>query len=146
MTTLHTGRPAGEPDFRAGNDPAGFDQAARALYADALSRVSPSVRIRLQHARRAAAMQASPARSHGRWAWAGSAAVLALVAGLQLRQAPVERVPALPLAAAPVAAESAPGIANDSEVASLLAALDENPDFYLWLAANDSALPPPAER
>ena len=34
----------------------------------------------------------------------------------------------------------------DSEVDEILAALDEDPGLYLWLAANDDTLPPPADR
>ena len=34
----------------------------------------------------------------------------------------------------------------DSEVDEILAALDEDPGLYLWLAANDNTLPPPADR
>ena len=33
----------------------------------------------------------------------------------------------------------------DSEIDGMLAALDENPDLYLWLAANDDTLPPPSD-
>lgn len=126
---------------------ASFDQAARARYTDALEHLSPAVRVRLQQARQAAAQAApgpGPARRPAAWAWVGTAAVLSLVVGLQLRQAPVGHGPAVPRAT-PLA-DSRPAQAVDDEVASMLATLDENPDFYLWLAANDSALPPPSER
>jgi hypothetical protein len=127
---------------------ASFDRAARARYANALEHLSPAVRVRLQQARHAATPAApGPKRHRIGWAWAGSAAVLSLIVGLQLRHAPIDLPPATPLAAVP--ADNHPvnkQAAIDHEVASMLAALDENPDFYLWLAANDSALPPPSEQ
>lgn len=127
---------------------ASFDRTARARYTEALEHLSPAVRVRLQQARHAATQAApGPKRHRLGWAWAGSAAVLSLIVGLQLRHAPIDLPPATPLAAVP--ADNHPvnkQAALDNEVASMLAALDENPDFYLWLAANDSALPPPSEQ
>ena len=128
-----------------------FDAHARDLHADALAQVSPHILSRLQQARRDATLGAP--RKHSRlWAWTGSAAVLALAlgAGIQFQHAPdsihgagvpMASTPHLPAEQALVAVEEV-----DSEVSGLLAALDENPDFYLWLAANDSALTPPTER
>lgn len=134
----------GSPDARN----ASFDRAARARYANALEHLSPAVRVRLQQARHAASQAARrPTRRRLTLAWVGSAAVLSLIVGLQLRHAPPRHPPAAPLAAVP--ADNYPvdnQAAIDDEVASMLAALDENPDFYLWLAANDSALPPPSEQ
>ncbi|MEO6169606.1 MAG: hypothetical protein ABIO84_01500 [Lysobacter sp.] len=128
---------AGAPD---GDDAAAemrFDQTVRRLHADALSTVSPLVRSRLQQVRGAATL-ARRERRNGAWTWAGSAAVLALVlgVGLQFDRSPV-RTPDAPLSAAPV---------TDVEVSNLLAALDENPDFYLWLASNEDALSHSTER
>ncbi|WP_222565128.1 hypothetical protein [Novilysobacter antarcticus] len=128
-----------------------FDAHARALHDDALAHVSPLVRRRLQQARNAATLGA--ARKQSRlWAWAGSAAVLALAlgAGMQLQRSP-DPSPggSLPMAGTsqlPEGQTLAVGDEVDSEVSGLLAALDENPDFYLWLAANDSALSAPTER
>ncbi|QOW21575.1 hypothetical protein [Novilysobacter avium] len=128
-----------------------FDAHARECHADALAHVSPHVLSRLQQARRAAALGAP--RRHSRvWAWSGSAAVLALAlgVGVQFQRAPDSTQGAsVPLAnTADLAAGQAVAALDevDSEVSGLLAALDENPDFYLWLAANDGALSPPAER
>ncbi|HEU4774100.1 MAG TPA: hypothetical protein VFS82_06220 [Lysobacter sp.] len=135
------GNPAGNQDSRN----ASFDQAARARYASALEHLSPAVRVRLQQARQTASQTApKPDRRPVAWAWVGSAAVLSLIVGLQLRHAPAGHQPAAPLTVRSMDNQPAPAI--DDEVAGMLAALDENPDFYLWLAANDSALPPPSER
>lgn len=128
-----------------------FDAEARAHHADALAHISPHVRSRLQQARRAASLGA-PAKHSRLWAWAGSAAVLALAlgAGIQLQRAPVSTpagdVPMANTANPPAGHTLARVDEVDSEVSGLLAALDENPDFYLWLAANDGALSPPTER
>ncbi|MGH8084746.1 MAG: hypothetical protein ACREPV_05670, partial [Lysobacter sp.] len=82
------------------------------------------------------------------WLLAGGAvaATAALVLALQLRPATPEPAPTPALAAAPGPAERASQHAElDRELEDMLAALDENPDLYLWLAANDDALPPPSE-
>lgn len=136
--------PRNSPDHR-------FDAQARALHADALANVSPHVRSRLQQARRAATLGAP--RKHSRlWAWAGSAAVLvlALGTGIQFQRAPGPApgasVPMASTAHPPAEPALAPVDEVDSGISGLLAALDENPDFYLWLAANDGALSPPTER
>ncbi len=146
MTTRPTANHTTKPDSRD----ASFDRAVHGQYTHSLERLSPAVRVRLQQARRAAS-QAAPGRprSHLTWAWASTAAVLGLIVALQLQPTPTGHQPAAPLA--PISArlatdQPALAIAEDDEVAGMLAALDENPDFYLWLAANDSALPPPSER
>ncbi len=127
-----------------------FDHAVRAQHAEAVANVSPLVRSRLQSARHAASMNRS--EKHGpAWAWAGTAAVLALAlgAGLQFQNAPLSTPATTPLVATPAASADSTLVAfdtGDTEVSELLAALDENPDFYLWLAANDGALSTPTER
>lgn len=124
-----------------------FDQAMRELHAQAVTQVSSATRARLRVARNAAARPAVPrARLHGGKAgwgagnWmlgSGLAAVFAVAIGLQLRpsQAPV------PTAAPPAVsvATTEPAIAFDADTA--VAALDENPDLYLWLASNSDAVP-----
>lgn len=124
-----------------------FDLEARRLHAQALQQLSPQVRGRLREARRASATVA-PSRHRFGWLLAGGAvaATAALVLALQLRPAAPEPAPAPALAAAPGPAERASQRAElDRELDDMLAALDENPDLYLWLAANDDALPPPSE-
>lgn len=117
-----------------------FDRMARASHARSVEHLSPAVLAGLRRARIAAT---EPRRGRGLgWLVAGSAAALALVAALQLQPA-IDPEPALsqPQMASMPAEASAREIA-DEEVAAMLATLDENPDFYLWLAANDEALPP----
>ncbi|MEG3790370.1 hypothetical protein V1318_09605 [Lysobacter sp. CCNWLW3] len=127
-------------DPRYGSDgPAGadraFDEAARALHRRALAEVSPSTRARLRLARHAASADARAPRRGLGWALAsGCAAVFALAIGLQLQRgpqtgAPIQAAPSIAGLPAPEAA------AYDSSTA--LASLDENPDFYLWLASDD---------
>ncbi len=138
----HRASPAAEADAR-------FDAALRDLHAQALERVSPQVRQRLRTIRSEAAAQ--PRRGRGGllgWALASSGvAAVALALGLQFvgagapapgpAPAPlaVAIAPASEAAAAPVTVET--GYDPDTAVA----ALDENPDLYLWLASNSDALP-----
>ena len=113
-----------------------FDAAARALHAQALNAVSPPTRARLRIARHAAGEQARAPRRGLGWVLAsGCAAVFALAIGVQLQRAPPA---ADPPSAAPTMAAMLPApeaAAYDSGTA--LASLDENPDFYLWLASAD---------
>lgn len=132
------------PDARSQH----FDQAARDLHAGALGNVSPRVRVRLQQARRQASLGAPEKRSNPLWAWAGGTAMLALALGVGVQfQGPPE---AVPVASQSTVHASDPALAlfedDDAEISGLLAALDEHPDFYLWLAANDGALSRPTER
>lgn len=133
-----------------------FDRDARDRHTQALDHVSPQVRARLREARRAA-LASTPARHH-RFGWlvaGGSvAAALALVLVAQLQPmtpdaAPTPRMVSVDDAAvapSPDPLERASQRAEiDSEIDGMLAALDENPDLYLWLAANDDTLPPPSE-
>ncbi|BAV96776.1 hypothetical protein [Lysobacter enzymogenes] len=138
----HRASPAAEADAR-------FDAALRDLHAQALERVSPQVRQRLRTIRSEAAAQ--PQRGRGGllgWALASSGvAAVAVALGLQFvgtgapapgpAPAPlaVAIAPAHEAAAAPVTVET--GYDPDTAVA----ALDENPDLYLWLASNSDALP-----
>lgn len=113
-----------------------FDGAMRELHAQALTQVSPRTRARLRAARTAAATQRTPMRGL-RWALAtGFVAVFALSIGLQWRGP--SSTANLPTRTAVIEA------ANDNTGGSV-EALDENPDFYLWLASNDS-LPVAMER
>lgn len=104
-----------------------FDAAMRQRHALAATRLSPQVQAQLQQ-RRVAAMRAGPthARHRRRIGWSlatASMAALALAFGLQ-----VQRQPTPPSAA--------PAIVATDEILDTV--LDENPDFYLWLASSDA--------
>lgn len=102
-----------------------FDAAMRRLHGDAVRRVPGRTLLQLQLQQPAAASRR--AKPGGRLAWpltASVAALLALAAAMQLQLRHDE--------AAPVAAMAASG-ADDLDTV-----LDENPDFYLWLASNDA--------
>jgi hypothetical protein len=125
-----------------GNDPmnhpddARFDQAMRALHAQALEQVSPATRARLRVARHATARTTGARESRRGFGWvlaSGSAAVFALVIGLQLRP---QQPPVAPATA--VATTAAAPASLDVDTA--FATLDENPDLYLWLASNGDAV------
>ena len=124
-----------------------FDRAMRDLHAQALTRVSPQARARLRAAHTAADARHAPLRAPMRglgWVLAGGcAAVFALVIGLQWRgPSPTAHVPTQ--TAGTEAADDS--IDSPDSTDSVVDALDENPDLYLWLASNDDALPNPSER
>lgn len=136
------------PGARDGDDrDAAFDLAAQRYHVDALEAVAPQTRARLRAARQAAASASmSPVRFGPGWLVAGGSAAalaLALLVQWQLVQ---------PDAAAPVQTTATTAPAPEpvdpafAEFDSLSASLDENPDLYLWLAANDENLPAPSER
>lgn len=111
-----------------------FDRAMRALHRDAVAHVSPQVRHRLRSARG----QAEAGSSRARLGWpiaSALAAALVLAIALPLRSpdtqppAPVARADDAPLPAASIDAPIEP---------AALVALDEPPEFYLWLASNDA--------
>lgn len=110
-----------------------FDRRARTLHAQALAAQSPRVRAQLHHRLQAtlAGTGASGAthRSHAvhRWSWT-TAAVLALALAFG---APWRNVhePSAPAVVARQAADTG---------ATGLATLEQDPDFYLWLASSDA--------
>lgn len=165
MTTPTT--PDRRPDARTAPADGAFDAAARRAHAASLDRLSPRVRAQLAQRRRAATGTRAGAgvRAWPLLALAGSAAV-ALIAGvLSLREpvpetgdasvqavaqapesatAPVEVAHSdpTPRTAAATATDALPAdwTSADYEAAQAangIAAIDESPDFYLWLAAND---------
>lgn len=105
-----------------------LDQRARRLHAASLEALSPRVQAQLAQRRRASV--AAPARGAGRWGWAGAAATACvLVVALQLRppgEAPVDTPRAI-AAVEPATVTADPG-----------GMLAEDPEFYLWLASNES--------
>ena len=117
-----------------------FDRVAQRHHADALAAMSPRT-LALLRSTRHAATSAPPARRGLGWLLAsGSAAVLALAIAVQLQREPVESTAPLQASATAADGELDPVFTNDDYL-SLVAGLDENPDLYLWLAANDQALP-----
>lgn len=118
------------PNIRQGDD-ARFDQAMRELHAQAVTNVSSATRARLRAARRDLPTARDSRRGYGWIVASGCAAVFALAIALQLQPRPASQPAGPAVAQTPVA--------YDAETA--VAALDENPDLYLWLASNDDALP-----
>jgi hypothetical protein len=119
-------------------DPDGHtvDRIARARHDQALATLSTRTRTQLHNRLQAALTGGS---GHGQrmrmpaWSWAAAAAlVLAFAFGAPWRNLhEPASTPATPLAAT-IPATTAP--AADSA----LATLDQNPDFYLWLASSDA--------
>lgn len=115
-----------------------FDRAMRARHAEALRQVPASIHARLRAPRHASATGSATSVSGSSWRLAGlCAAVFAVALGLRHFTAP-----SMPAPTAPPVAATTPVAQIDLAVA----ALDENPDLYLWLAANDDALPPVPEQ
>lgn len=110
-----------------------FDAAMRALHASAVAHVSPQLRWKLRPAPRVAGGVAGRfgnlplgSRRAGVALAGATAAVLAVAIGLNLRDPAATDAQAsqVPLAASPAAA----GV------------LDQDPDFYAWLASEDAEL------
>lgn len=112
-----------------------FDRAMRALHRKATAHVSPQVRQRLRSARGHA--ETAPSRSRLGWPAASAlAAALVLAIALPLR-APDDAQP--PAAVARTTGASPPVVPVDAPIEpTALVALDESPEFYLWLASNDA--------
>ena len=110
-----------------------FDQAARAAHADAVAHVSAATLAQL-HRRRHAALEAQPTPAR-RWRLpaAAFASLLVVAAGLGIGLRSTGEAPAPP-PAAPMAATTGPGIEG------VLDDLDQDPDFYVWLASGDADL------
>lgn len=110
-----------------------FDAAMRDLHAQAVSQVSAATMAGLHRRRHAALHDAGPRRVP-RWALATAfASVCALAIGLGSGLLRDDGMPPAPASVA-AAPESVEGI-DDA-----FASLDENPDFYLWLASSDATL------
>jgi hypothetical protein len=110
-----------------------LDRIARTLHADAVAHVAPRTLAQLRARRSQSAPRPGPLarpRMLG-WGLAGAfAALFAVAVGLRME------LPASSTAdSAPVADAGAP-IAGDDALEAY-AALDEDPDFYLWLATTD---------
>ena len=106
-----------------------FDRDLRQLHAAAVSQVSPQTLARLRAARHAA--QTAPKRGHA-WRWVTAtafSAVLAVALGTQF----LPRSGTVP-ATQPMVAT----VGNDDGYDDSLAALDESPDLYMWLASSEA--------
>ncbi len=108
-----------------------FDDTLRQHHAAALASLSPQVQAQLAQ-RRVAALRGTPAaRSSHHWmryAMAGSAAVLALGIGLQFALQPPSN---------PVAVPTTALAAHTTATVQAATILDEDPEFYAWLASPD---------
>jgi hypothetical protein len=101
---------------------AAFDQRLREQHAEAVAHLSARTRAQLQQRLRASLQAPHPRRPVLAWAMATAAALL-LVFGLGRQSG----TPAPTVAVAASVADEGADVA-----------LDENPDFYLWLASNDA--------
>ncbi|MEN1941846.1 hypothetical protein WCE41_10925 [Luteimonas sp. MJ246] len=114
-----------------------FDRRMRALHAHAVEQLPSRTTWQLR-VRRDAAARATPARHPGRgWWMAAASAATAAAFALAIGLAPPDPVPAGDGAPSLAAATEAVQAASYDES---LAALDEDPDLYLWLAAQDSLI------
>ena len=106
-----------------------FDGALRGHHAASLQQLSPRVRAQLAQRRHSALRGKPVVRGHRfGYAAAGLAALCALAIGVQFRNPPSAGVaPANVMATATVSAAR-----TDSTM------LDQDPDFYAWLASTDA--------
>lgn len=110
-----------------------FDQALRAVHADAVAHVSAATLAQL-HRRRHAAVSEAPARAFRGWPLAaGLASLLVVAVGLGFALRPGDGP-----APAPTAVTAAD--AGGDGLEEVITDLDENPDFYVWLASGDADL------
>ena len=121
------------PQGRGGDD---FDRAMRELHAQALASISPRTQARLRVARTAArAPESGQGRVFGWVLASGFAGLFALAIGTQLSGPSSTVAPVL------TASTDDARYGSNSGGGEAFATLDENPDFYLWLASNDKAMP-----
>jgi hypothetical protein len=115
---------------------AASDAALRTLYHDAQTHLSGATTARLHQRRHAALQSSTRRRGWGLPLAASVAAVCALAVGLQFTM-PAEQA-AAPNEPSVVIAQD--NIDTADAVDDAVAAYDESPDFYLWLAANEATL------
>lgn len=114
-----------------------FDRRMRAVHAHAVDRLPSRITWQLAVRRDAAARApARPAHRAGAW-WLATACAAVFALAVGLRQPDPAPAPALPEAGTPTLAAAT--IAVDAAAyGDGIAALEEDPDLYLWLAAQDS--------
>lgn len=106
-----------------------FDEALRSHHRASLVQLSPKVSAQLAQRRLAALRGAAPKRSHRLgFAAAGFAALCALAIGMQFRNPPAPN----PAAGTTLASNTSAPARADSII------LDQDPDFYAWLASSDA--------
>ena len=113
------------------NDTMLLDATLRARHAASLEHLSPRVQAQLAQRRNAALRGESARRGsrHGyRYAAAGFAAVFALMIGLRFGPAPPNTATDAGTAIVVTAADASTNVTM----------LDEDPEFYAWLGADDS--------
>lgn len=116
-----------------------FDHAVRALHHVAGDSLSSNTRARLRTARQSAPANPSASRLGGRWPWlAASVASLVLLVALRVQHGPQGETG--PMQAPPGQAEAGYEDEYESAYPSALAALDEDPDLYVWLANESRSL------
>ena len=104
-----------------------LDRALRQHHATAVERISPRTRAQLAQRRNAALRGERVAPAYGmRYAAAGFAALCALAIGLQFGMLPAPGNPAVG------------GIASATTSSIDTTMLDEDPEFYAWLASADA--------
>lgn len=155
MTATHDNHPEREGLPPGPQRDAAFDQAMRRLHAGSLDRLAPETVARLRADRRTALSARRSPRPFS-WGLAGAAvAVCALAIGASwLRSGLPDGTPPTQVvdAATPAVIDGSGSGTTMSdallaaEVEAVMAPLDEDPDLYLWLAANDDALPSIMER
>ena len=106
----------------------GFDNELRRHHSAAVDRLSPRVRAQLAQRRNTALRGERVAPAYRmRYAAAGFAAICALAIGLQFGLMPSPNIPA-----------TTAGIASVATGATDTTMLDEDPEFYAWLASADA--------
>lgn len=116
-----------------------FDHAMRALQHAATHSLSTTTLARLRTARHSPAQSRFPGRLGSRWPWlAASLASLVLLVAVGVRPGPQRGTEPAPAPARLAAA----GYVDEFDTAypSALAALDEDPDLYVWLASESQPL------
>ncbi len=107
-----------------------FDGSLRGHHEASLQQLSPRVLAQLAQRRNSALRGAPASRGHRfGYAAAGLAALCAIAIGVQFRNPPSTVVPP----ANGIAAVTANAARADSTM------LDQDPDFYAWLASNDAS-------
>ena len=104
-----------------------FDRRARAVHEQSLQALSPRVRAQLHNRLQAATAAPRPRHAH-RWGLA-TAAALALVVGFGVTLNGIDE---------PATSAGPDFAALATDAGEPLAALEQDPDFYLWLASADA--------